>query len=129
MTDNLQLTFGATRYLARDSDGRYNPDQPQTDFKLFTRYQVPRLPDLTIGGGINWQNRTFEDVSAPEGSTQRVYQGSYPLANLFARYQVTKQVAVQANVDNLFDREYYTYMNNYVYGEPRNFSVSVSYQF
>lgn len=129
LTDNLQLTFGATRYVARDSDGRYNPDQPQTDFKLFTRYQVPRLPDLTIGGGINWQNRTFEDVSAPEGSTQRVYQGSYPLANLFARYQVTKQVAVQANVDNLFDREYYTYMNNYVYGEQRNFSVSVSYQF
>ncbi|WAH61790.1 TonB-dependent receptor (plasmid) [Pseudomonas silvicola] len=36
---------------------------------------------------------------------------------------------MQANVDNLFDREYYTYMNNYVYGEPRNFSVSVSYQF
>ncbi|KJV26564.1 ferric-rhodotorulic acid/ferric-coprogen receptor FhuE [Pantoea sp. SM3] len=129
VTDNLQLTFGATRYVARDSEGRYSSDQPQTQFKLFTRYQVPMLPDLTIGGGINWQNRVFEDVSAPDGSTQRVYQGSYPLANLFARYQVTKQVAVQANVDNLFDREYYTYMNNYVYGEPRNFSVSVSYQF
>ncbi|MDL4915860.1 MAG: ferric-rhodotorulic acid/ferric-coprogen receptor FhuE [Enterobacterales bacterium endosymbiont of Blomia tropicalis] len=129
VTDNLQLTFGATRYVARDKAGRYNPDQPQTDFRLFTRYRVPSLPDLTIGGGINWQNRVFEDVSAPDGSTQRVYQGSYPLANLFARYQVTKQVAVQANIDNLFDRTYYTYMNNYVYGEPRNFSVSVSYQF
>ncbi|WP_416260378.1 ferric-rhodotorulic acid/ferric-coprogen receptor FhuE [Gibbsiella quercinecans] len=129
LTDNLQLTFGATRYVARDKDGRYNPDQPQTDFKLFTRYQVPSLPDLVIGGGINWQNRVFEDISAPDGSTQRVYQGSYPLANLFARYQATKQVAVQANVNNLFDRSYYTYMNNYVYGEPRNFSVSLSYQF
>ncbi|WP_416413634.1 ferric-rhodotorulic acid/ferric-coprogen receptor FhuE [Pantoea sp. App145] len=129
LTDNLQMTFGATRYVARDSDGRYNPGQPQTEFKLFTRYQLPMLPDLTIGGGINWQNRVFEDDTAPDGSTQRVYQGSYPLANLFARYQVTKQVAVQANVDNLFDRTYYSYMNNYVYGEPRNFSVSVSYQF
>ncbi|WP_201279257.1 ferric-rhodotorulic acid/ferric-coprogen receptor FhuE [Cedecea colo] len=129
LTDNLQLSFGATRYVARDKDGRYNPDQPQTDFKLFTRYQVPSLPELAIGGGINWQNRVFEDVSAPDGSTRRVYQGSYPLANLFARYQVTKQVAVQANVNNLFDRTYYTYMNNYVYGEPRNFSVSLAYQF
>ncbi|MEG3131708.1 ferric-rhodotorulic acid/ferric-coprogen receptor FhuE [Pantoea cypripedii] len=129
LTDNLQMTFGATRYVARDSDGRYNPGQPQTEFKLFTRYQLPMLPELTIGGGINWQNRVFEDDTAPDGSTQRVYQGSYPLANLFARYQVTKQVAVQANVDNLFDRTYYSYMNNYVYGEPRNFSVSVSYQF
>ncbi|WP_313687743.1 ferric-rhodotorulic acid/ferric-coprogen receptor FhuE [Pantoea sp.] len=129
LTDNLQLTFGATRYIARDSDGRYNPNQPQTDFKLFTSYRLPVLPELTIGGGINWQNRVFDDLTAPDGSTQRVYQGSYPLANLFARYQVTKQVAVQANVDNLFDRTYYAYMSNYVYGEPRNFSVSVSYQF
>lgn len=129
LTDNLQMTFGATRYVARDSDGRYNSNQPQTVFKLFTRYQLPMLPDLTFGGGITWQNRVFQDDTAPDGSTQRVYQGSYPLANLFARYQVTKQVAVQANVDNLFDRTYYTYMNNYVYGEPRNFSVSVSYQF
>lgn len=129
LTDNLQLTFGATRYVARDSDGRYNPNQPQTDFKLFTSYRLPVLPELTIGGGINWQNRVFDDLTAPDGSTQRVYQGSYLLANLFARYQVTKQVAVQANVDNLFDRTYYAYMSNYVYGEPRNFSVSVSYQF
>ena len=129
LTDNLQMTFGATRYVARDSDGRYNPDQPQTTFKLFTRYQLPMLRDLTIGGGINWQNRVFEDVSTPDGNTQRVYQSSYPLASLFARYQVTKQVAVQANVDNLFDRTYYAYMSSYVYGEPRSYSVSVSYQF
>ncbi len=129
VTDNLQLTFGATRYVARDKEGRYNPDQPQTDFKLFTRYQLPTLPDLAIGGGINWQNRVFENLTAPDGSTQRVYQSSYPLANLFARYQVNKQVAIQANVNNLFDRTYYAYMNNYVYGEPRNFSVSLSYQF
>jgi len=129
LTDNLQLTFGATRYVARDKSGRFNSYQPQTSFKLFTRYQVPMLPDLTIGGGLNWQNRVYKDVSNASGDTVRVYQGSYPLASLFARYQVSKNVAVQANVDNLFDREYYSYMNSYVYGEPRNFSMSVSYQF
>lgn len=129
LTDNLQMTFGATRYVASDSEGRYNPDQPQTDLKLFTRYRLPVLQALTIGGGINWQNRVFEDVTAPDGSTQRVYQGSYPLASLFAHYQINKQVSVQANVNNLFDRTYYTYMSGYVYGEPRNFSVNVAYQF
>ncbi len=129
LTDNLQMTFGATRYVARDSDGRYNPDQPQTSFKLFASYNLPELPALTLGGGVNWQNRVFDDVSAPDGTTKRVYQGSYPLANLFARYQVTKQVSVQWNISNLFDRKYYAYMNNYVYGEPRNMSVSVTWQF
>ncbi|AHF77010.1 TonB-dependent siderophore receptor [Sodalis praecaptivus] len=129
LTDNLQMTFGATRYVARDSEGRYNPDQPQTEFKLFSSYRLPMLQALTMGGGIKWQNRVYEDLTAPDGSTQRVYQSSYPLANLFARYQVTKQMAVQANVDNLFDRTYYSYMNGYVYGEPLNVSVSLSYQF
>jgi outer membrane receptor for ferric coprogen and ferric-rhodotorulic acid len=129
LTDNLQLTFGATRYVARDQSGRFNSYQPQTSFKLFTRYQLAAIPDLTVGGGVNWQNRVFKDVTNASGDSIRVYQGSYPLASLFTRYQVNKQVAVQANVDNLFDREYYSYMNSYVYGEPRNVNVSVSWQF
>lgn len=129
VTDNLEMTFGATRYVATDSSGRFNPEEPQTSFKLFARYNVPQLPALTVGGGFNWQNRIFDDVSGADGNTVRVYQSSYPLASLFARYQVTRQVSVQANVNNLFDRSYYSYLNNYVYGEPRNFSVSLSYQF
>ncbi|MBP2169858.1 outer membrane receptor for ferric coprogen and ferric-rhodotorulic acid [Erwinia toletana] len=130
VTENLQMTFGATRYVARDSSGRFNSNMPQTSFKLFSRYQLPMLRDLTIGGGVNWQNRTFQDATGPDGETQRVYQSSYPLANLFARYQATKQLAVQANVNNLFDRTYYSWLSDYaVYGESRNYSVNVSYQF
>jgi len=129
LTDNLQLTFGATRYVARDKSGRFNSDQPQTSFKLFSRYQLAAIPELTLGGGINWQNRVFKDVTNASGDSVRVYQGSYPLASLFARYQLSRQIAVQANLNNLFDREYYSYLNSYVYGEPRNVNVSVSYQF
>lgn len=130
VTDNLKVTFGATRYVARDSDGRFNSRMPQTQFKLFSRYQLPMLPELTVGGGVNWQNRTFQDVTGADGETTRVYTGSYPLANLFARYQVSKQLAVQANVENLFDREYYSWLSDYaVYGEPRSYSVSLSYAF
>ncbi|BCQ35023.1 MULTISPECIES: ferric-rhodotorulic acid/ferric-coprogen receptor FhuE [Erwinia] len=130
VTDNLQMTFGATRYVARDTSGRFNSNMPQTSFKLFSRYRLPMLQDLTIGGGLNWQNRTFQDATGPDGEVQRVYQGSYPLANLFARYQFTKQLAVQANVDNLFDRSYYSWGSDYVvYGEPRSYSVNLSYAF
>lgn len=130
ITDNLQLTFGATRFVARDSEGRYNSFMPQTQLKLFTRYRLPMLPELTLGGGINWQNRVYKDATGPDGETQRLYQGSYPLVDLFARYQINKQLAVQANVSNLFDREYYSYLSDSaVYGEPRNVSVSLSYSF
>lgn len=130
VTDNLQLTFSATRYVVRDSDGRFNSFAPQTQLKLFSRYRVPVLPDLTVGGGMNWQNRVYKDVTGPDGETQRLYQGSYPLVDLFAQYQLTKQLAVQANVRNLFDREYYSYLDDSaVYGEPRSVSVSVNYTF
>lgn len=130
VTDNLQLTFSATRYVASDSDGRFNSFAPQTQLKLFSRYRVPVLPELTVGGGVNWQNRVYKDVSGPDGETQRLYQGSYPLVDLFAQYQLTKQLAVQANISNLFDREYYAYLDNSaVYGEPRSASVSMSYTF
>ena len=50
--------------------------------------------------------------------------------NLCSRYQVTKDFAVQANVNNLFDKEYYDYVGSYaVYGAPLNVSVSASYDF
>lgn len=130
VTDNLQLTFSATRYVARDTDGRFNSYAPQTQLKLFSRYRLPVLPELTVGGGLNWQNRVYKDVTGPDGETQRLYQGSYPLVDLFAQYQLTKQLAVQANISNLFDREYYSYLDDSaVYGEPRNLSVSMSYTF
>ncbi|AOR63917.1 ferric-rhodotorulic acid/ferric-coprogen receptor FhuE [Pectobacterium wasabiae] len=130
VTDNLQLTFGASRYVARDTKGRFNSNMPQTQVKLFTRYQLPALPELTVGGGVNWQNRTFQEGAGPLGTT-RIYQSSYPLVDLFARYQVTKQLAVQANVKNLFDRSYYTWLSNDsgTYGEPLNYSLNMSYAF
>lgn len=130
LTDRWQMTFGATRYVARDSTGRFNSNMPQTQLKLYTRYQLPMLPELTVGGGVNWQNRTFQDATGPDGETHRVYQGSYPLASLFARYQINRQLGVQANVNNLFDRTYYSWLSDYgVYGEPRNYSVSMTYEF
>lgn len=130
LTDNWQLTFGATRYVAEENNGTaVNPDQPRTTLKLFTRYQLPMLPALAVGGGVNWQNKTWRDVAGPNGD-ERITQGSYAVVDLFSRYQVTKNFALQANLNNLFDKEYYNYLGTYgVYGAPRNFSVSGTYSF
>ena len=130
ITDNWQMTFGATRYLAEDNEGNaVNPYLPRTTVKLFTRYRLPALPDLTVGGGVNWQNRVYSDTVTPYG-TFRAEQGSYALVDLFTRYQVTKNFAVQGNINNLFDKTYDTNVEgSIVYGEPRNVSITASYQF
>ncbi|ORM57810.1 ferric-rhodotorulic acid/ferric-coprogen receptor FhuE [Pantoea rodasii] len=132
VTDNLQMTFGATRYVAKDGDdAALNPTQPRTSLKLFTRYRLPMLQDLTVGGGVNWQTHTWDNVAGPGGtSTLYAEQGSYALVDLFSRYQVTKQLSVQANLNNLFDKTYNIDVGrNTVYGEPRNVTISANYQF
>lgn len=130
LTDNWQMTFGAARYVAKEAaDNRVNSQLPQTTLKWFTRYQLTMLPELTLGGGVNWQNGTFVDTSVLKGA-ERVHQGSYPLVNLFGRYQINKQLAVQANVNNLLDKRYYSALSDsYAYGAPRSVSMSVNYNF
>lgn len=132
VTDNLQMTFGATRYVAKDGDGAaLNPTQPRTSLKLFSSYRLPMLQDLTVGGGVNWQTHTWDNVAGPDGaSTLYAEQGSYALVDLFSRYRVTKQLSVQANLNNLFDKTYNIDVGrNTVYGEPRNVSISANYSF
>ncbi|ELQ6015663.1 ferric-rhodotorulic acid/ferric-coprogen receptor FhuE [Cronobacter sakazakii] len=130
LTDNWQLTFGASRYVAEAGDGvAVNPDQPRTTMKLFTRYQLPAMPALTVGGGARWQTKTWQDIVGPNGDT-RISQNGYTVVDLFTRYQATKNLAVQANLNNVFDKAYYDYLGTYgVYGAPRNFSVTASYSF
>ncbi len=102
LTDNWQMTFGATRYVAEDSDGKaVNPNLPRTSVKLFTSYRLPAVPKLTVGGGVNWQNRVYSDVATPYG-TWRAEQGSYALVDLFSRYQVTKKHMTQTLRDRWF---------------------------
>ncbi|APB05346.2 ferric-rhodotorulic acid/ferric-coprogen receptor FhuE [Raoultella ornithinolytica] len=131
LTDNWQLTFGGSRYVAEDEDGNaVNPSQPRTSLKLFTRYQLPVLPALTIGGGARWQNKTWQELDNGPNNVSTITQSGYTIIDLFTRYQVSKNFAVQGNVNNLFDKEYYDYLGSYgVYGAPRNFSVNASYSF
>ncbi|HAT8012957.1 ferric-rhodotorulic acid/ferric-coprogen receptor FhuE [Citrobacter rodentium] len=130
ITDNWQMTFGATRYVANDNEGNaVNPYLPRTSVKLFTRYRLPDMPELTVGGGVNWQNRVYSDTVTPYG-TFRAEQGSYALVDLFTRYQVSKNFSLQGNVNNLFNKTYDTNVEgSIVYGEPRNVSITATWQF
>ncbi|BCQ37683.1 ferric-rhodotorulic acid/ferric-coprogen receptor FhuE [Erwinia rhapontici] len=131
LTDNWQMTFGASRYIAEQRNGTaVMPEVPRTTAKLFTSYRLPMLQDLTVGGGVNWQNKTWATVAGGPAGSDYIDQSPVTLVNLFSRYQVTRQVSVQANINNLFDKEYYDYMGTYVvYGAPRNFTVSANYSF
>lgn len=122
-------TFGASRYIARDADDAgINTYLPQTTLKLFTRYTPQGAwSDLSVGGGIHWQNRIYY-VSPVYGRAQ---QAGYALVGLFARYQLAPQFAVQLNLDNLFDKHYYSQINSGygAWGAPRNGALTFTWSF
>ncbi|KYB97777.1 hypothetical protein AGQ63_23760 [Salmonella enterica subsp. enterica] len=89
ISDNLQLIFGATRYVSEYNEGNaVNPNPLRTSVKFFTRYRLPLIPALTDGGGENRQHRVFI-VSTTLYGTFGVKQGPFPGLDLFTGYLVT----------------------------------------
>ncbi|AYV14488.1 TonB-dependent siderophore receptor [Shewanella algae] len=131
--DGWNISAGYSQFQAEDAKGnKVATTSPRKQFKLFTTYQfVDALPELTVGGGVNWQSKSYA-----ESSSTLIEQDSYALVNLMARYQLAENMSLQANVENLFDEKYYAYMSAstlaysvYHYGDPRNFTVSFNYRF
>jgi len=127
-------------FEAEDSAGvDANTNQPRQLLKVFTTYDLPGvLTGLTIGGGINYRSKAYSEGNNPVLSTPsnpvpfRFQQNGYTLVSLMARYAVTEQLQIQANVENLLDKTYYSQMgffSQYRYGAPRNFTVGATYKF
>jgi outer membrane receptor for ferric coprogen and ferric-rhodotorulic acid len=123
--DGWNINAGYSQFEAEDADGvKVNTQMPRKQFKLFTTYRlISLLPDLTIGGGINWQSKTYG---------QSVEQEAYSLVNFMARYDINSNMQVQLNVNNLLDEEYYSRVasrDQYRYGVPKNYNLSFNYTF
>ncbi|MCS3808045.1 ferric-rhodotorulic acid/ferric-coprogen receptor FhuE [Xanthomonas sp. 4461] len=122
-------TFGASHYTARDDSGTsINTHLPRTTIKLFNSYTPQGAwSDLTVGGGVNWQNRSYY-VDPVYGTFQ---QSAYALVSAFARYRLSPQFSVQLNVDNLLDKRYYSQFNGGygAWGASRNGMLTFNYAF
>ena len=120
-------TFGASRYVAKDiNDANINTNLPQTTIKLFTSYTSQSLTALTVGGGANWQNGIYYPVPA----YGRIEQDGYALVSAFVRYRLSPEFSVQANLNNLLDKQYFSQINGYgAYGDGRNGSLTFTYNF
>ena len=129
LTDNWNISAGYSQFKAEDAVGtEVNTDHPRKKLNIFTTYDLTTLVDgLEIGGGINWEDQQYNGTGAFQ-----LVQESYSLVSLMARYEVTQELSVQLNIDNLFDEKYYSqigFFEQYGYGTPRNFSLGATYSF
>ncbi|HCF2341448.1 TonB-dependent siderophore receptor [Pseudomonas aeruginosa] len=127
------LYAGLSHFTAEDGDGyRLNSQIPRSTARLFTTYRLQGdWNRLTVGGGVNWQSRFYQEATNPQRQSVKVGQSSYALTSLMARYELSDTTSLSANISNLFDRKYYTtvgFQNGYLYGEPRNFMVSLHFR-
>ena len=118
--DDMNLEYGGT-YTA-----------PDKTFKFFTSYDF--TPKLTMGVGMRWVSGTKPKPWGHGLSNGQYYvsdkpkalwQPSYSIWNVMARYKINKYAALAINVGNLTNKRYYTNSRSNFYGKPRNASVAL----
>ena len=119
------VNAGYTQLAIHDEAGeavrRFTPRQR---LQFNTTWQVAQLPGLKLGAQLNWRSAIHsDDVDAGEPSLL--------LVDLMARYQLSSQWSVSAQVNNLTDRKYLTslYWTQSYYAAPRNYSVSLNWTY
>lgn len=129
------LSVNYTQFKAEDADDNgVNTLFPDKLLRLFTNYTFRgALDGLSIGGGVNWEGTSYTDTTNPiTSAAERLKVKSYALVNLMARYEFLEGLSAQVNVDNLFDKKYYSqigFYNQLAYGEPRNVTFTLRYQY
>lgn len=136
VTDQLNLsasyTFAKAEYIEGTKEGQiYNSNvSPENMFKLYASYDFDRtLEGLTIGGGVRAFSKTYYATT-----TSYKEQPAYAVFDLMAKYAFNDSTAMQLNVNNVFDKTYYSKLStstaygNFI-GAPRNVTLSLTHKF
>ncbi|PAA39493.1 TonB-dependent siderophore receptor [Pseudomonas fragi] len=130
-----QAQAGFTHKVIRGSDDeKISTWEPEDQLSLYTTYKFKGALDrLTIGGGARWQNRSWQNIyNRAKDQYQDFSQDAYWLVDAMAKYQVSEHLSTTLNVNNLFDKQYYTnigFYNTAYYGDPRNVMVNTHWDF
>ncbi|MFJ2446107.1 TonB-dependent siderophore receptor [Pseudomonas sp. NPDC087626] len=130
-----QLQAGYTHKVVRDEHGnKVSTWEPEDQLSFYSSYKLQgNLDKLTLGGGARWQGQGWQVLTnRAKSSEEKFSQDAYWLVDLMGRYQFTEHLSATVNVNNLFDKYYYTnigFYNSSYYGDPRNVMVTSRYDF
>ena len=124
ITPHWDVSLGVTHFDAEEASGiKYNTRAARNNLNLFTKYSFDKFG---FGVGVNWKSRGYVG-----SGTGVVSQNAYAIVDVMASYEISKQFFLQLNVNNVFDKTYYSGYTSleYAYGEPINGMVSLRYKF
>ena len=124
VNDSLWLSLGISKAIIKDHKGEeLNTHNASTLINSYAKYKFQKL---SIGAGVNWRN------SAHKGEgVKKVEQKAYFITSAMVKYDFSKYLSLQVNINNLFDKTYYVSIDTeeYNYGAPRNATVKLKYTF
>ena len=133
--EGLQVTGGFTTMRVRgDDDQAVRTFVPRNTARLNLTYSPPPLPALKLGASMQYQSRFYYVTPTRSTTTNqliRLDQGNYALVDLMARYELTPQVAVSANLRNVTNAKYLMALtfDQSRYGPPRSILGTISVRY
>lgn len=138
---SASYTFNRTKYVGVpdsnvSSSHFFAWRTPKHLAKLWAQYRFTDDANLatrqvwTLGGGIIAQSSLLNDAAY----VSRTYrQGGYAIVSTRVGYQVNKNINLNLDVDNVFDKTYLVNLGDdayyNIYGKPRNFRLTMNYKF
>lgn len=130
---DINISGGQTE--AGSADNTVRDYTPAMLFKLATAYDVQRIDGLTLGMSLRWQ----DDISRIQGVVGEGFantgeniitqQKAYSVINLMASYDLTNDIALSFNTNNITDEKYLKslYWAQSFYAAPANYSATLSW--
>ncbi len=134
------LYFGSTGDRPGDwADVSVNGDRlaftPNFSASLWTTYRLPF--GLTLGGGVQHEGSSY--LGRPDDASRVIPNGrfgklpSYTLFNAFLAYDLTENIELRFNVDNVTNKKYAVSTNwpgsRASLGAPRTYMISAGFSF
>ena len=124
ITEDWYITAGYAQLSGEQANGNRLRELPENTINVWSNYQV--TPKFGLGAGVTWQDESFA------GNDNTVVLPSFTRVDAAAYYDMSDDLRLQVNVENLFDEEYFPNAhtnNNITVGAPLNAKFTISGRF
>jgi len=110
------------------AEGRFFPNVPRHSANLFGIYSMPvRAGTVSVGGGIAYVGERLGSVDVNDDFKLP----AYTVVKFVSAYEVSKNLRLSFNIDNLFNKAHYVNSYSQLWvapGTPRKFTLGLTYR-
>ena len=121
ITDQWILSAGYTYLTGETASDERPAELPRSSLSIWNNYQLTEKLGLGLGA-------IYQGESTPKGGASKGTVPSFSRVDAAAYYQLSENLRLQLNIENLLDEEYYPHSyssHQFTVGAPLNATVSI----